>query len=320
MKIMFTIPFILFIQTFVFAQEFNRYTFSEDFQFAKETDLYGYVFVPFEGKMSNALYASPVQEGIVSFTITSFYVLIDERAHFTPAGISGTVTDDKPYKLNISRINRTSYGYELRLMNTKNRDLQGHLKIYLNGYSHVTQLKYRPTMTDAEHTYYIKSTPKDQLTVDGKFFTHQLDVDVTSIEELNNNKLYPFLSIDHHNYKDHRKTKRIYPSDNIDVHIEERMVMKGKKEKSVPCMVFQTRKGKEMVLSLKKAKETQLPDFEGGRKVLEIPAKDVLSQEDFRIILHRGAKSKLKAIELQKDKTRECILYYMMRYGKRMIE
>ena len=320
MKTLLTVPLILFLSSLLLAQDFHRYTFSEDFQFTKEADLYGYVFVPFEGKMSNAMYPNAVQEGIVSFTVNSFFVLIDERAHFTPAGISGNPTDDKPYRLNISRINRTSYGYELRLMNIKNRDLQGHLKIYLNGYSQVTQLKYRPTMTDAEHTYFIKSTPKNQLTIDSKFFTHQLDVDVNDMEAIFGNKLYPFVSIDHHNYKDHRKTKRIYPSDNIDIHIEDRMVMKGKKEKPMPCMVFNTREGKEKVLLLKKAKEIQLPPNEGGRKALEVPAKDLMTQEEFRIILHRGAKSKLKAVELQKNKTRECVLYYLMRYGKRMIE
>jgi hypothetical protein len=319
MKRLFLIPFALF-SSFLFAQEFHRYTFSEDFQFVKESDLYGYVFVPSEGKMSEAMYPNSVQEGIVSFTVNSFYVLIDERSHFTPAGISGEVTDDKPYQLNISRINKTTYGYELRLMNSKNRDLQGHLKIYLNGYSQVTQLKYRPTTNDPEHTYFIKSTPKNQLKLDSKFFTHQLDVDVSDMEEVFGNKLYPFISIDHHNLKDQRKTKRIYPSDNIDIHIENRMVTKGKKEKSMPCMVFNTTGGLKKVLLLKKAKESELPVNEGGRKILEIPAKDLQTQEEFRIILHRGAKSKLKAVELQKSKSRECVLYYQMRYGKRMIE
>ena len=161
--------------------------------------------------------------------INSFYITIDERAKFTPAGISSEATDDKPYKLNIARIDRTSYGFELRLMNPKNRDLQGHLKIIKNGYSHVTQIKFRTTMTDAEHTYFIQPTPEDQNTLDGKFFTHQEDHDGRSMEEFVDKKLYPFVSIEHHNLKDYRILKRIYPSDNIDITFEERMDQSDKK-------------------------------------------------------------------------------------------
>jgi hypothetical protein len=302
------------------AQESQRYTFSEDYQFTKELDLYGYTFVPFEGKMSEAHYANSVEEGIVSFKINSFFITIDERANFTPAGITAEATEDKPYKLNIARIDRTSYGFEIRLMNTKNRDMQGHLKIYKNGISHVTQIKFRPTMTDAEHTYFIQPTPEDQNMLDGKFFSHQEDYDARSMEEFVDKKLYPFVSIEHHNLKDYRVAKRLYPSDDIDINFEDRMVMRGKKEKSLPCIIFKTRENKELVYLLKKAKEVQLPKSEGGRKVLEIPVKDISTMEDYYVIMHRGVKSMLKAIELQQGKTRESLLYYELRRGKRLSE
>ncbi len=310
----------LIIPPFSYAQEFQRYTFSEDYQFTKELDLYGYTFVPFEGKMSDAHYPNSVEEGIVSFKINSFYITVDERAKFTPAGITSESTNDKPYKLNIARIDKTSYGFEIRLMNTKNRDLQGHLKIYKNGISHVTQIKFRPTMTDAEHTYFIQPTPEDQSKLDGKFFSHQEDYDARTMEEFTGKKLYPFVSIKHHNLKDHRVAKRIFPSDDIDITFENRMVMRGKKEKSLPCIIFKTREKKELTFLLKKEKEVQLPKSQGGRKVLEIPVKETSTMEDYYVIMHRGVKSMLKAVELQHGKTRESLLYYEMRRGKHLSE
>ena len=96
--------------------------------------------------------------------------------------------------------------------------------------------------------------------------------------------------------------------------------MKGKKEKSLPCIIFKTRDQKELIFQLKKAKEIQLPKNQGGRKVLEIPVKESKTQEDYYVVMHRGVKSMLKAIELQKGKTRESILYYELRKGKHLSE
>jgi len=38
------------------------------------------------------------------------------------------------------------------------------------------------------------------------------------------------------------------------------------------------------------------------------------------MLLHRGIKSMLKAIELQDSKSRQSVLYYEMKRGKRIIE
>ena len=50
-------PSLIFAQTYP-----DKYTFVEDRQFVKESDLFGYTFVPSEGKMSTAHYPDPVRE------------------------------------------------------------------------------------------------------------------------------------------------------------------------------------------------------------------------------------------------------------------
>ena len=119
----------------------NRYTYSEDRIFPHEADFYGFTFVPYEGKMSTALYPDPIQPGIVSFTITSNDVIILERARYTPAGIVDPPTDDKAYSLHIESIQSTDYGFDIKLVNMRNRDLKGLLKIYKDNYSQVDMIR-----------------------------------------------------------------------------------------------------------------------------------------------------------------------------------
>ncbi|MDC0230396.1 hypothetical protein OAK19_00385 [Aureispira] len=306
-------PFLLL------AQNATKYTLAEDRQFTSASDLYGYIFVPFEGKMSNAHYPDPFGAGLVSFEITSLKVNVIERVKFTPGGIRGTI-DAEPYSLYISRVDKTGYGYELSLINRFNRDLEGHLKLYLDSKSQVTLLKYRPSSTDPEHTYLIKRIPKRQRNIDSKFFTHQEDFKAISLDEIMGETLYPFLSFEESSQVDERKVTRIYARDNVDIVFEERVVFKGKKEKITQHVVFNTLDGEKFDFFLKKVKEAEYRRNNKVSTVLELHVKEKSSSKDYFIIFHRGVKSMLKAIEIQKNKARESILYYEMRRGKRIIE
>ncbi|MCH2022091.1 MAG: hypothetical protein MK207_06375 [Saprospiraceae bacterium] len=301
------------------AQNAVKYTLAEDRQFASSSDLYGSLFVPFEGKMSHAHYPDPIKAGWVSFEITSLKVNIVERVNFTPGGIQGS-TDAEPYTFYISRLDKTGYGYEVSLINRFHRDLQGHLKLYIDEKSQVTMLKYRPSSTDPEHTYFIKRIPKRQRNIDSKFFTHQEDFKVKSLEELMGETLYPFLSFEESSVVDERKVTRIYARDNVDIVFEEKSVIKGKKEKVTRHIFFNTLDGKKFNFLLKKTKEAEYRRKDKVTKVLELQVKEETTQKDYFVILHRGVKSMLKAIEIQRNKTRESVLYYEMRRGKRVVE
>lgn len=297
-----------------------RYTLSEDRQFIKETDFTGYTFVPSEGKMSTAHYPDPIPAGIVNFSIKKGNLIVDERARYTPGGIVDPPTNDKPYRLRIASIDKINYGYQLNLVDPKNRELQGYLKIYIDGISQVDMLKYRPSMADPEHSYVIARTSEEQMLEDGKFFTHQQDFDARTLDEFWGKVLYPFLSLENESNLENRTISRIHRSDNIDVRFEEKTVVRGKKEKILQYIIFNQKDGSRRKLLVKKVKEVEHQNRDSRRTVLEVEVKDEATQENFFIFMHRGVKSYLKAIELQDEKSRRSLLYYEMRRGKRIIE
>lgn len=311
----------IFVPVLLVAQiDSVRYTLSEDREFIKESDFTGYTFVPAEGKMSTAHYPDPIPAGIVNFSIQKSYLIVDERARYTPKGIVEPPTNAKPYRLRIARIDKINYGYQLNLVDPDNRDLQGYLKIYIDGISQVNMLKYRPSMADPEHTYIIARTSKEQLLEDGKFFTHQQDFDARTLDELWGKVLYPFLSLENQSNLEYRNISRIYRSDNVDIRFEEETIAKGKKEKILQYVIFNQKDGTRRKLLVKKVKEIEYQNRDAKRTVLEVEVKDEATQENFFIMMHRGIKSYLKAIELQDEKTRKSLLYYEMRRGKRIIE
>lgn len=308
-------PMLLIAQT-----DSIHYTLSEDREFIKETDFTGYTFFPSEGKMSTAHYPDPIPLGIVSFSIKKSYLIINERARYTPKGIVEPPTEDKPYRLRIARIDKINYCYKLNLVDPSNRELQGYLKIYIDGISQVTMLKYRPSMADPEHSYVISRTSEEQLQEDGTFFTHQQDFDARTLDEFWGKVLYPFLSLENESNLENRNIARIFKSHNVDVRFEEETVIRGKKEKILQYITFNQKDGSHRKLLVKKLKEILYQNRDGERTVLEVEVKDEVTQENFFILMHRGVKSYLKAIELQDEKSRQSLLYYEMRRGKRIIE
>jgi hypothetical protein len=311
----------IFVPVLLLAQiDSVRYTLSEDREFIKESDFTGFTFMPSEGKMSTAHYPDPIPAGVVAFSIKKSYLIIDERARYTPKGIVDPPTEDKPYRLRIASIDKMNYGYQLNLVDPDNRELQGYLKIYIDGISQVDMLKYRPSMADPEHSYVIARTSQEQLLEDGKFFTHQQDFDARTLDELWGKVLYPFLNIQNQSNLESRVISRIYRSHDIDVRFEEETVIRGKKEKILQYIIFNQKDGSRRKLLVKKLKEIMHQNRDSKRTVLEVEVKDEATQENFFILMHRGVKSYLKAIELQDEKNRQSLVYYEMRRGKRIIE
>lgn len=311
----------IFVPVLLVAQTDSlRYTLSEDREFIKESDFTGYTFIPSEGKMSTAHYPDPIPAGIVKFSIKKGFLIIDERARYTPGGIVDPPTDDKPYRLRIASIDKLNYHYQLNLVDPSNRELQGYLKIYIDGISQVDMLKYRPSMADPEHSYVIARTSEEQLLDDGTFFTHQQDFDARTLDEFWGKVLYPFLSLENESNLESRTISRIRRSDDIDVRFEEETVIRVKKEKILQYIIFNQKDGTRKKLLIKKLKEIEYQNRDSKRTVLEIEVKDEATQKNFFILMHRGVKSYLKAIELQDENSRESLLYYEMRRGKRIIK
>lgn len=301
----------------------TRYSWVEDQDFTSSDDYYGYTFVPSEGKMSIAHYPDPFDAGVVSFEVSRSDVLITERANYTPAGIVDPPTDAKPYRLRISRIvDKQDFGMEFYLVDNTNRELEGYLKFYRDPISQVEMIKYRPSMADPEHVYWLPHISEEQALADGKFFTHQEDFDSKTLDEFWGKVLYPFLSYQNQSNINLRKVTRIYPEDAVDIRFKEETVVKGKKEKLMQYIIFNPKDGKSKKLLVKKIKEVEgYQDREENkpRTVLEVEVKDELTQENFFVLFHRGKRRLLRAVELQEEKTRESLLYYEMRRGKGII-
>lgn len=298
----------------------DKYTYVEDLEFVNESDFYGYTFVPYEGKMSTAHYPDPIRPGIVSFTITSHDVIILERARYTPAGIVDPPTDEKPYSLHISSINKTDDGFEISLVDMRRRDLIGFLRFYRDNISQVDLIKYRPSMADPEHIYLIKNTPKNEHEEYSTYFTHEQDFDARTLDELWGKSVYPFVFFENYSDIDNRKISRIYPTDGIHIKFEERTVIRNKKEKILQYMILTDPiADKTMELLLRKMKETEISTETGPRTVLELEMHDEVRQRDYIVTLHRGVKSMLKSIEI-KDVAKNQSNCYEMRRGKSVIK
>ena len=132
--------------------------------------------------------------------------------------------------------------------------------------------------------------------------------------------LYPFLNLQNQSSLEDRIISRIYRSYDVDVRFEEETVIRGKKEKILQYIIFNQKDGTRRKLLVKKLKEIEHQNRDSKRTVLEVEVKDEATQENFFILMHRGVKSYLKAIELLDEKNRQSLLYYEMRRGKRIIE
>lgn len=294
----------------------NRYSYSEDKIFPHVVDFYGYTFVPCEGKMSTALYPDPIPPGIVSFTFTTSDIIILERARYTPSGIVDPPTDDKAYKLHIESVETTDEGFDFKLVNMRNRDLKGLLKVYKDNYSQVDMIRYRPSMADPEHTYFIKRTPPEEIEHDFRYYTHQEDFDAKTLDEFWGKTIYPFLFFANHSSLDFRKVTRIRKEDNLTVKFTEEVVVQNKKEKKIHHIIFSNEDGTPRKVLVKKLKEVEYQNVDTKRTILEVQVRDEAKDEDLIVYLHRGAKTWLKALELYDPKNARSLLYYEMRRGK----
>lgn len=303
-KIVLLFSFLIPLYTFAQVVPVKEFSYVEDRKFYSGQEIYGHIFVPNKGKMSSAHYSNPIPKGAVHLEVTSTGLIVTERVKFKPNGIVPGVTKAATYKLSIPRIDKTSFGYELRLVDMQNADLQGHLKIVIDNDNHAVTVAFKPSPAEAERTYYLPNTPKDIIQRDSKFFTHKQDMDATSLDDYWGKTLYPFATM--FDQYDYRAFKRIYPDDRITIKFEERAVLKGKKEKIYQYIVINRKdlKGTKVTeeFLVKKVKEGLVPTKNGERKVLEIytkiEAEGQKSVDGPNILMYRTAQETLNFIDI----------------------
>ena len=239
-------------------------------------------------------------------------VTIIERVDFSTSGIKGE-NKSEPYNMSVSQINKTGWGYDLTINDIKNYNIQGYIKVFINqGY--VTKILFRPEMAGTERTYYLPPPPDYIEVRDSKFFTHEQDLDAKSFDLLIDQSIYPFAYTK--DDLDYREFARIYPDDRLSFKIEERMVLKGKKEKPVTFIVLNDGKNKttpQREFLVKKVKDGyKFTDriLKKDREAIEISVIDDLSKEELKLYFFRNSQKKLIAIRLGD-------IEYTMRKGTR---
>ncbi len=291
----------------------KEYSYNSDRVFAEAEQFMGMSFFPNEGKLATSPMSSTVKLGLVAFKITSSGLVAMENVKFSTTGITSE-SDFKNYKLSIPRTDATDYGFEMTLMDMRNPDIQGYLKLYKNGKGQIDRLGFRPTISEPERTYFIGNTPPDIDLRDSKFFTHVQDIEMAVPSDLWSRKQVVFPFSKAVKVEDYQEFSRVFPSDRIKITFEERTEIKNKKEKLVQFMLFYkaNAEGTEVKTEyqIKKMKEVANPTNKTAPKniVLEVVAGS--GEVAQNIILHRSAQNSLKSIEVGE-------IIYNMRDGKR---
>ncbi len=289
----------------------KEYSYFNDRFFTAPEQIYGSTFIPFKGKLTNAHFDDPIKLGLVKFEMTSSVATITERVTFTTGGIKGE-NKSEPFKMSISSINRTGWGYDLVLMDIQNPNVQGYLKVYINQ-GNVTKLLFRPELSASERTFYLPPPPDYVEARDGKFFTHEQDIDLKDFSSLLDQTIYPFFKLQDRG--DYQEFSRIYPDDRLVFKIEERMILKGKKEKPFRYIVFNDGNNSstpKVEYLIKKTKDVRLSDrfMKRDRDAVEVLVEDETTKEEIKIYFYRNQQKKLEGIRMGE-------VEFGMRKGKR---
>jgi hypothetical protein len=312
--------------TSVFAQDetpvYNNeeYTLVDDHIFASLYDFYGHTFVPAQGKLAFAHYPDKVPAGWVRFTISRNEITILERTEYRPGGIQVRPNRKKEYKLRITKVEDRGVAVKFSLIDIEYPDLDGHLSLHKDGYGRVTMMRYLPGPGEPERIYIMKYATEEQLAADKEYFTHQEDIKTDDTAPFWGNTLYPFVSYDNYYNLNTIKVNRLRPDDGFNINFfEKTVIVKNDKEKLMQYISFVENSEKKMQLLFKKATEVEVSSRDGKtRKGLELACVDEVTKENYYIIMHRGAHTYLKSIEVQKEKgkSRTTLMYYTMRKGK----
>lgn len=314
MKNIFFIFICTLLSTQIFAQP-EEFSCINDRVFNSVEALYGYTFIPAKGKLSTSHYPVEIEKGMAMFDIEPGNVKITESVDFSPTGRQRKA--EEIYKMEIARVDETSYGYKIVLVDYGDADLQGYLKIYLNDKKEAESLIFKAEPAVAEIMYYLPPMHEDYVERDALFYTHRLDHIATSMEKMSGVVLIPFAVLTAEDNASFFKFARIYPNDYTRVYFEERTKMKGKKEIKEQYITVKTENSKKVIGEYLVKKVRSLPK-NGDPKEIEIEVRSVenLSSNEKEYILIKLTPSltlgSIEFLSLGKK--------FLMRRGKRKID
>ena len=297
------------------TKEVKEFTFLTDRMIRKADDLVGYTLRPMEGKLSNSPISKNLKRGLVEFKITANSLIVTENVKFSTTNIISE-TDFKNYKLSISSISDTKYGFEVIVMDLNNPDIQGHHKIYRNPANQIERVQFRPAPAEPERTYIFLPPPADIENRDSKFFSHDADIVIPEPADLWSKKiqLIPFAKV--YPVEDILEFARLYPSSRINIKFDERTEQKGKKEKLVQIITLnqpdEANNNRPLEFHVRKIKEVAASSAKNAPKEIHIECLDFINNKDALIIITRSSYNTITQIRIGDN-------LYTLRPGKRKV-
>ena len=300
--ILFMLPCIVLAQNAIQAKD---YTYLSDYLVHDTRDLYGFPIHPREGKLSASPLNANVKLNLVEFKITPSYLFVIEKVRYSSTGINSE-NDHKEYKLAIQQI-KTNYtqsysSYELNLMDLRNPDIQGHLKVILDDKNQISKLQFRPSPSEPERTYGLVAAPENNLNRDSKYFTHEREIIVDQVLDIWARKqaIFPYIEVINHSNEDIEK-RRLYPSDKVKISFEERTEMKGKKERLQQYVLFNTlnAENKEVKTEFLVKKTKEINGKQGDAKTIEVTLETLGSEQECTLKIFRHSDKSIYALSLQ---------------------
>jgi len=190
-----------------------QYTYITDRRFFEPTDLIGYDFKPDRMEIPNEL-EEELEPGDYSFGVSAnnLYVAGEE--------IKGVY--------NINNFAPEDYGYKLTLMNARDAQLQGHLKIILNKYAMVELLIFKRSPKEKEIIFYLPPISKNLQEQERGYFTDRGELAIIEPDSLWGKTIYPFLRI----YTDKKVQQPLNIRDSTSISFIEEVTIEEKNKKN----------------------------------------------------------------------------------------
>jgi len=188
------------------GQSVQSYSYVSDKKFNGPEDFLGYNFKPhrLEIKDEKEIQIDP---GSYSFGVSTNNLYVDGPE------IKGIY--------NINNINPTKFGYQLVLMNARNPNLQGHLKIVMNSGNQVEAVIFKRTSKEREMIFKLPKLTDEQRAKEAKFYTDRHEMIIEHPDSLYGRVIMPMLIT----YTADGIQEKIAPRDSVFLRFEQRITI-----------------------------------------------------------------------------------------------
>ena len=228
----------------------NGYTYVSDRHFYTLDELIGYDFRPAAiGKKDGG--EREIRPGEYSFGVTQRNLYVEGPV------IRGVY--------NISTINTTEYGYQIKTINARDARLQGHLKIITNKYAEVEALIFRKSKDHEEIVFFQAYIPEDLAKKERGYFTDRKELQLMDKDSIWGTTIVPFFRM----HTTEQVQERLQIADSTWITFIEEIILEEKVIEKKPPKKKKKKKGEEEVA------EIQVDTMPADTSLTEIKIKEI---------------------------------------------